>query len=93
MKENPECRIPRRDLLRLTVAGSGAAAIGALLPGPAPAQSINMKDKRRARYQPDPAKVRDFYRVNSYPGRPIDGGVRADQEVGSSPRKCKAVPR
>jgi len=68
MKENPERRIPRRDLLRLTVAGSGAAAVGALLPEPAPAQSVNMKDKRRARYQPDSAEVRDFYRVNSYPG-------------------------
>ncbi|MCA6108317.1 formate dehydrogenase [Bradyrhizobium sp. CNPSo 4026] len=73
MKENPEKesserRIPRRDLLRLTIAGSGAVAAGALLPRPAPAQSVDMKDKRRARYQADSAEVRDFYRVNSYPG-------------------------
>jgi TctA family transporter len=67
-KENPKRKIPRRDLLRLTIAGSGAVAVGALLPGPAPAQSVDMKDKRRARYQADSAEVRDFYRVNSYPG-------------------------
>jgi TctA family transporter len=68
MKENPKRKIPRRDLLRLTIAGSGAVAVGALLPGLAPAQSGNMKDKRKARYQPNSAEVRDFYRVNSYPG-------------------------
>jgi hypothetical protein len=67
-KENPKRKIPRRDVLRLTIAGSGAAAVGALLSGPLPAQSVNMKDKRKARYQPNSAEVRDFYRVNSYPG-------------------------
>ncbi|WP_152535886.1 hypothetical protein [Bradyrhizobium sp. Ai1a-2] len=67
-KENPERKIPRRDLLRLTIAGSGVAAVGTLVSLQAPAQSVNMKDKRRARYQADSAEVRDFYRVNSYPG-------------------------
>lgn len=73
MKENPEAenpkrRIPRRDLLRLTIAGSSVAAVGALVSLSAPAQSVDMKDKRRARYQSNSAEVRDFYRVNSYPG-------------------------
>ncbi|WP_454624040.1 hypothetical protein [Bradyrhizobium cenepequi] len=68
MKENPERRIPRRDLLRLTIAGSGAVAVGALVSLPAATKPVDMKDKRRARYQADSAEVRDFYRVNSYPG-------------------------
>ncbi|MGY3603313.1 formate dehydrogenase [Bradyrhizobium sp. Lot11] len=67
-KENPKRKMPRRDLLRLTIAGSSVAAVGALLPRQVPAQSVNLKDKRRARYQPNSAEVRDFYRVNSYPG-------------------------
>jgi hypothetical protein len=68
MKEDLETRIPRRDLLRLTLAGAGAASVGALLPAPVAAKPVDMKDKRRARYQPDSAEVRNFYRVNSYPG-------------------------
>ena len=67
-KENPKRKIPRRDLLLLTIAGSSVAAVGALVSLPAPAQSVDMKDKRRARYQSNSAEVRDFYRVNSYPG-------------------------
>jgi hypothetical protein len=68
MKEVLGRKIPRRDLLRLTIAGSGVVAVGALVSPPAPAQSVDMKDKRRARYQANSAEVRDFYRVNSYPG-------------------------
>jgi hypothetical protein len=67
-KENPERKIPRRDLLRRSIAGSSVAAVGALVSLPAPAQSVDMKDKRRARYQPDSAEIRNFYRVNSHPG-------------------------
>ena len=32
-------------------------------------ESYRLKDKRKARYQPDSAEVRNFYRVNSYPVR------------------------
>jgi hypothetical protein len=69
MPENFEQKFPRRDLLRLAMAGTGAALIGSQLPEPASAQSVDLKSKRRARYQADSAEVRNFYRVNSYPTR------------------------
>jgi hypothetical protein len=67
MKHNPTRSIRRRDLLRVTIAAAGASAAGTLLPEPAPAKPVDMTDKRRARYQPNSAEVRNFYRVNSYP--------------------------
>jgi hypothetical protein len=69
MQEDLERKFPRRDLLRFAIAGSGAALIGAQLPEPASARSVDLKSKRRARYDPDSAEVRNFYRVNSYPAR------------------------
>ena len=69
MPENFERKFPRRDLLRLAMAGTGAALIGSQLPEAASAQSVDLKSKRRARYQADSAEVRNFYRVNSYPTR------------------------
>ena len=69
MPEYSERKLPRRDLLRLAMAGTGAALIGSQLPEPASAQSVDLKSKRRARYQADSAEVRSFYRVNSYPTR------------------------
>jgi hypothetical protein len=69
MKENLERKFPRRDLLRLAIAGSSAALISSQLPEPASAESVDLKSKRRPRYNPDSAEVRNFYRVNSYPTR------------------------
>jgi hypothetical protein len=69
MKERLGTMIRRRDLLTLAVAGAGAAAATTLVPEPADASPVDLKDKRKARYQPDSAEVRDFYRVNSYPAR------------------------
>ena len=69
MQSNFERKFPRRDLLRLAITGTGAALIGAHLPEPAAAESVDLKSKRRARYNPDSAEVRNFYRVNSYPTR------------------------
>jgi len=69
MPENFERKFPRRDLLRLAMAGTGAALVGSQLPEPASAQSVDLKSKRRARYQAESAEVRNFYRVNSYPNR------------------------
>jgi hypothetical protein len=69
MQDNFERKFPRRDLFRLAMAGTGAALIGSQLPEPAAAQSVDLKNKRRARYQADSAEVRNFYRVNSYPTR------------------------
>ena len=64
-----ERKFPRRDLFRLAIAGAGVAVISSQLPEPAVAESIDLKSKRRARYQADSAEVRNFYRVNSYPVR------------------------
>jgi hypothetical protein len=69
MKERLKTIIHRRDLLRLAIAGSGAATASTLAPGPAAAKPVDLKDKRRARYQANSAEVQDFYRVNSYPAR------------------------
>jgi hypothetical protein len=69
MQDNFERKFPRRDLLRFAMAGTGGALIGSQLPEPASAQSVDLKSKRRARYQADSAEVRNFYRVNSYPTR------------------------
>jgi hypothetical protein len=69
MQENFERKFPRRDLLRVAIAGTGATLIGSQLPEPASAQSVDLKNKRRARYQGDSVEVRNFYRVNSYPTR------------------------
>ena len=66
MQHNP---IRRRDLLRVVIAGVGATAASALLPELASAKPVDMTYKRRARYQAKSAKVRNFYRVNSYPNR------------------------
>jgi hypothetical protein len=69
MKERLETIIRRRDLLRLAIAGAGAAAASTVVAQPAVAESVNLSDKRKARYQADSAEVRNFYRVNSYPAR------------------------
>jgi hypothetical protein len=69
MKEDFERKFPRRDLFRLAIAGAGVVVIGSQLPEPVLAESIDLKSKRRARYQPDSPEVRNFYRVNSYPAR------------------------
>jgi len=61
--------VHRRDLLRVAVTGAAAAAISTVVPEPAAAEPVDLKDKRRARYQANSAEVQDFYRVNSYPAR------------------------
>jgi hypothetical protein len=57
----------RRDLLRLAIAGTGAGLAGSQLREPTHAATVDLKNKRRARYQADSPEVRNFYRVNSYP--------------------------
>jgi hypothetical protein len=69
MKERLKTNIGRRDLLRLAMAGAGAAAAGAVVAKPAVARPVDLKDKRRARYQANSAEVQEFYRVNRYPVR------------------------
>ncbi len=67
MKERLRTNLRRRDLLGLAIAG--AAAAGVVLPETADAEPVDLKDKRKARYQPNSAEVRNYYRVNSYPVR------------------------
>ena len=68
MKERLKTNLRRRDLLGLAIAGAGAAA-SVVLPEPADAEPVDLRNKRKARYQPNSAEVRNFYRVNSYPVR------------------------
>jgi hypothetical protein len=69
MKERLKRIIHRRDLLRFAIASAGAATASTLVLEPATAKPVDLKDKRRARYQASSAEVQDFYRVNSYPAR------------------------
>jgi hypothetical protein len=69
MKERLKTTIRRRDLLRFGIASAGAATASTLVLEPAAAKPVDLKDKRRARYQADSTEVQDFYRVNSYPAR------------------------
>jgi hypothetical protein len=69
VKERPKTIVRRRDLLGLVLAGAGAVVAQAAAVKPASAKSVDLKDKRRARYQANSAEVRNFYRVNSYPSR------------------------
>ena len=67
MKERLKTNLRRRDLLGLAVAGAAVASV--VLPEPADAEPVDLRNKRKARYQPNSAEVRNFYRVNSYPVR------------------------
>jgi hypothetical protein len=69
MKERLKTIIRRRELLRFAVAGAGAVAVSTVVSETAAAKPVNLKDKRKARYQASSAEVRNFYRVNSYPTR------------------------
>jgi hypothetical protein len=69
MKEGLGTTVRRRDLLTLAIAGAGSAAIDTLVPGQADAAPFDSPEKRKSRYQPNSAEVRNFYRVNSYPTR------------------------
>ena len=69
MKERPRTNIRRRDLLRFAIVGVGAAAATAAVLEPVDAKPVDLKDKRKARYQANSTEVRNFYRVNSYPVR------------------------
>jgi hypothetical protein len=69
MKERPKTIVGRRDLLGVVLAGAGAAVANAVAAEPAAATPIDLKDKRKARYQANSTDVRNFYRVNSYPAR------------------------
>jgi hypothetical protein len=69
MKERIKTIIRRRDLLSITIAGVGAVAANTVMPEPVGAKPVDLRDKRKARYQANSAEVRNFYRVNSYPAR------------------------
>jgi hypothetical protein len=67
MKERLKTSIRRRDLLSFVVVGAGT--LSAVVPEPADAKAVDLKDKRKARYRANSAEVQNFYRVNSYPVR------------------------
>ena len=69
MEERLRTIIRRRDLLNLAIAGAGTAAASVVVPEPADAKPVDLKDKRKPRYQANSAEVRNFYRVNAYPVR------------------------
>jgi hypothetical protein len=68
MNQQDKSKLGRRDFLRAMGAGAGLAVTAA---GPlveeAKADTENTTEKRKARYQPNSADVKAYYRVNSYP--------------------------
>ena len=69
MKGRVQTAVYRRDLLRLAVVSSAAAAAGTLTIEPIGAEPTGSAVKRKPRYQANSAEVQNFYRVNSYPAR------------------------
>jgi hypothetical protein len=68
MKTGVSTIVGRRGLLRAVITGAAAAAaITAVAFETTVAKRSPTSDKRRARYQPNSAEVRNFYRVNRYP--------------------------
>ena len=68
MKTGVSTIVGRRGLLRAVITGAAAAAaIAAVVRETTAAKPGTVNDKRRARYQPNSAEVRNFYRVNRYP--------------------------
>lgn len=68
MASEQKSKLGRRDFLRALGAGAGVAvtAVGPLA-GAAAADTESNDEKRKARYKPDSAEVKTFYRVNRYP--------------------------
>ena len=68
MRSESKTKVGRRDFLRALGAGAGVVVTAA---GPlataAQADSETNDEKRKARYKPDSAEVKTFYRVNRYP--------------------------
>jgi hypothetical protein len=65
MKQDSNAKVDRRDLLRAL--GAGAMVAPSAQVWEAQADSENKDERRKARYQPDSADVKAFYRVNNYP--------------------------
>ena len=61
--------IGRRQLLRTGIIGIVATAATAVETGTVAADTETNDEKRKARFQPNSAEVRNFYRVNRYPKR------------------------
>ena len=68
MQSERKTKMGRRDFLRALGAGAGVAVTASgPLAGTAAADTETNDEKRKARYKPDSAQVKTFYRVNRYP--------------------------
>jgi hypothetical protein len=61
-------QVGRRDFLRILGTGGVVAGAGALAAGSAQADSETQDEKRKPRYR-ETEHVKNFYRVNRYPGK------------------------
>ena len=69
MKERLKTSIRRRDMLAIAIGSAGAAVMDVVVLDPANAKSVDLNNKRKARYQAKSTEVRNFYRVNAYPAK------------------------
>jgi hypothetical protein len=67
MTQDNKAQVDRRDLLRGLGISASAAVTPAVLDTQAKADSESNDEKRKARYNPNSADVKAFYRVNNYP--------------------------
>lgn len=65
----PRRSVGRRDVLRLLTGGVAVASVGGVPLDQAAAAATSADDKRKSRYQATSQEVRNFYRVNRYPGQ------------------------
>jgi hypothetical protein len=61
--------VGRRDFLRLVTSSLAVASAASVPLDQAAAAPAPANDKRKARYQATSEEVRNFYRVNRYPGQ------------------------
>jgi hypothetical protein len=69
MNERLKTGFRRRDILAIAISGPTVGLMYAAEFDPANAKPVDLKNKRKARYQDGSAEIRNFYRVNAYPAK------------------------
>jgi len=69
MQEQDKSKLARRDFLRVLGLGAGVAVAAAQFVATGATEAVaaeSMQEAKKARYDPNSADVKNFYRVNRY---------------------------